>query len=410
MIRYSFPILLLAVQSYLFMRFLRWHQSIRKLPKPMFYAAVGLFILFNAALVGTLFLRLFQLRFSDPFLNWVVYPFLFWHSATFGIAVVLLLGAAVRLPFAAIWRALRRFPATKVYTAAIASNPRVVHFDESRRRFLRRGAYGLTAASFGGTGYGILVGKNECDITEQEMRIPGLPPEWNGFTIGLVTDIHSSLYMRKKEMDEYVLRLNDLGTDMIAVGGDLVNSSIDEIYPFVEAFGKLHAPMGAFGILGNHDYYSGEPETVARVATEAGIRMLRDEAIILKRQGKELLLLGIDDVGTSTAAREKIRKAKPNLPEHIPSVLLCHRPYYFEDATSLGIDVMLSGHTHGGQLVFARIGNTAFTPAVLASPYVSGHYRLGGGQMYVSRGIGTVAVPVRINCPPELTRIVLRPA
>lgn len=410
MIRYSFPILLLAVQLYLFMRFLRWHQSIRKLPRPIFYAVVGLFVLFNAALVGTLFVRLFQLRFSEPFLNWVVYPFLFWHSSTFGIAAVLLLGAIVRLPFAALWRALRRFPTTKDYTAAIAANPRVVHFDEARRRFLRRGMYGLTAVSFGGTAYGMLVGRNECDITEQEMRIPGLPPEWNGFTIGLVTDIHSSMYMRKKEMDEYVRRLNDLGTDMIAVGGDLVNSSVDEVYPLAEAFSKLHAPMGVFGVLGNHDYYSGEPETVASVASEAGIRILRNEAITLNRQGTKLIILGVDDTGTSADAIEKIRHANANLPEHTVRVLLCHRPYYFDDAASLGIDVMLSGHTHGGQLVFGRIGNTAFTPAVLASPYVAGHYQTGAAHMYVSRGIGTVAVPVRINCPPELTRIVLRTA
>jgi predicted MPP superfamily phosphohydrolase len=410
MIRYAFPILLLAAQSYLFIRFLRWHQSIRKLPQQMFYAVAGLFILFNAALVGTLFMRVLTLRYSNGFVNWVVYPFLFWHSSTFVIALVLLLGAIVRLPFATFWRALRWFPATKERAAAIAAHPQVVHFDETRRRFLRRGIYGLTAASFGGTGYGMLVEKEECDITEQEMRIPGLPPEWNGFTIGLVSDIHSSMYMRKKEMDEYVRRLNDLGTDLIAVGGDLVNSSVDEVYPFAEAFSKLHAPMGVFGILGNHDYYSGDPETVARVASEAGIHMLRDEGITLKRNGRELLLLGVDDTGTSADATQKIRQSMADLPKNTARVLLCHRPYYFKDAASLGIDVMLSGHTHGGQLVFGRIGNTAFTPAILASPYVSGHYREGAAQMYVSRGIGTVAVPVRINCPPELTRIILRPA
>jgi len=255
----------------------------------------------------------------------------------------------------------------------------------------------------------MLLGKEECDITEQEMRIPGLPPEWDGFTIGLVTDIHSSVYMRKREMDEYVRRLNDLGTDMIVVGGDFVNSAVDEVYPFAEAFSKLHAPMGVFGVLGNHDYYSGEPETVARVASEAGIRMMRDESITLTRHGRDLLLIGVDDAGTPTAATKKIRQATANLPEHTARVLLCHRPYFFKYAASLGIDVMLSGHTHGGQLVFGKIGNTAFTPATLASPYVSGLYQNGSAQMYVSRGIGTVAVPVRINCPPELTRIVLRP-
>ncbi len=410
MVRYSFPLMLLLLQVFLFYRFRRWHRSLHKLPQTAYYAVVGLFVLFNAALIGVPFLRVFSYAYSDWFLRWVIYPFLFWHSSTAVIALVLLIGTIVRLPFAAVWRALRRLPFSRERTAAIAANPRVVQFDATRRRFLRRGVYGLTAVSLGGTAYGMIVGRNECDVNEQEIRIPGLPPAFNGFAIGLVTDVHSSVYMTKADMDEYVRRLNDLGTDVIAIGGDMVNSSVDEVYPFAEAFSKLKAPMGIFGVLGNHDFYSGKVEAVARIAGEAGVRVLRDEGVILRKKGSAIHLVGIDDVGATALATKKLEKAIAGVSRKTTRVLLCHRPYFFNQAASQNVDLMLSGHTHGGQLVFGKFGKTLFTPAALASMYVAGHYQLGTAQMYVSRGIGTVAVPVRINCPPELTRIVLRPA
>ncbi len=410
MVRYTFPLLLLLLQVFLFYRFRRWHRSLHKLPQPVFYSVVVLFVVFNAALIGVPFLRVFSFAYTDWFLQWVVYPFLFWHSSTAIIAIVLLIGTIVRLPFSAVWSALRKLPFTRERTAAIAVNPRVVQFDATRRQFLRRGVYGLTAVSLGGTAYGMIVGKNECDVSEQEIRIPGLPPSFNGFSIGLVTDVHSSIYMTKKDMDEYVRRLNDLGTDIIAVGGDMVNSSVDEAYPFAEAFSKLTAPMGIFGVLGNHDFYSGKVETVASMANQAGVRMLRDEGVLLRRNDEALHLVGIDDVATPVLAMKKLQQAVADVPKNIKRILLCHRPYFFKFAAARNVDLVLSGHTHGGQLVFGKFGKTSFTPAALASMYVAGHYKQGTAHMYVSRGIGTVAVPVRINCPPELTRIVLRPA
>jgi predicted MPP superfamily phosphohydrolase len=89
------------------------------------------------------------------------------------------------------------------------------------------------------------------------------------------------------------------------------------------------------------------------------------------------------------------------------SILLCHRPYYFPQAAERSIDLVLSGHTHGGQVVFGQVGDAILTPAALASRYVWGEYRIGKASMYVSRGIGTVGVPIRINCPPEITLLTL---
>jgi uncharacterized protein len=95
-------------------------------------------------------------------------------------------------------------------------------------------------------------------------------------------------------------------------------------------------------------------------------------------------------------------------PLAIPRILLCHRPYYLKTASEKNIDLVLSGHTHGGQVVFGRFGDVVIAPSRLASRYVAGKYRMGNTHMYVSRGIGTVGLPIRINCPPEITMITLR--
>jgi uncharacterized protein len=410
MIRYLFPVLLLIPQIYLFQRFRKWRRSVPQFPRGLYAGVLVLFGIFNVELISTMFLRLFSIQYSQWFIWGFVYPFMLWHASTFVVAVAFLFGAIIRFPFRTVWRAMRHLPPTRERAAAIAADPRVVQFNAARRTFLRRGVYGLTAASFGGTAYGMLIGRDDCEVNEQVMYIAGLPKAWDGFTIGLVTDIHSSVNMLKPAMARYVKILNRLKTDIVVVGGDLVNSSPDEIFPLAQAFSKLNARMGAYGVLGNHDFYSRSPETVARVATEAGIRILRDECVTFRRDGTALHLLGIDDVGTGTAAEKKIRDAQSGIRMPGPQILMCHRPYFLEEASKQGIDLMLSGHTHGGQIVFGRIGNTAVTPASLASTYIWGRYVEGNTQMYVSRGIGTVAVPVRINCPPEITRIVLRPA
>jgi predicted MPP superfamily phosphohydrolase len=120
--------------------------------------------------------------------------------------------------------------------------------------------------------------------------------------------------------------------------------------------------------------------------------------------------MGIDDVGRSDRATSHMRSAARGVPDALPRILLCHRPYFLEEAAAMGMDLVLSGHTHGGQIVLGHIGPLILTPAAIASPYIWGRYSRGHTQMYVSRGIGTVGLPMRVNCPPELTRITLRRA
>jgi predicted MPP superfamily phosphohydrolase len=149
---------------------------------------------------------------------------------------------------------------------------------------------------------------------------------------------------------------------------------------------------------------------VAEIATAGGVRILRDESHVIHRGDASLALLGIDDTGNASSAIQRIARASTNIDEHSTKLLLCHRPYFLPEASHTGIHLMLSGHTHGGQVVLGRFGDMTITPAALASPYVAGLYNEGMTQMYVSRGVGTVGIPVRVNCPPEITRIVIKPA
>ncbi len=336
-----------------------------------------------------------------------MYPFFIWHGATIFLGIIFLVSLLIRLPFQAAFSVARWIPPTKQKLVEIQKTPTFKEFDASRRTFLRRGMYGLTAASFGGSAYGLLVEKSNHEFTTAQFPILDLSPALEGFTITLISDIHSSPFMLKEEMKEYARIVNDISSDMIVVDGDFVNSNLDEVYPFAEAFSDLTAPYGVYGVMGNHDFYNANPELVAREVDECGIKLLRNDKAIIEKGGGQFYLFGVDDVGRARSVPVKLDEAMGVAPLNIPKILLCHRPYYLEQAAERNIDIVLSGHTHGGQVVLGRLGDVVVAPASLASRYVWGKYRFGKTQMYVSRGIGTVGLPIRLNCPPEITQITL---
>jgi predicted MPP superfamily phosphohydrolase len=213
--------------------------------------------------------------------------------------------------------------------------------------------------------------------------------------------------MTRAEMDACVLALLSVDADVIVVPGDFVTSATEEVYPFAESFSALHAPSGVYGVMGNHDFFAADPDRVAREVNDCGIRLLHNERTLVTKGGGSIALVGIDDVGRPERASAYLRSALRGASPEVPSILLCHRPYFLPQAAEEGIDLVLSGHTHGGQIVFGRFGNVTLTPAQLFSPYVWGHYRHGAAQMFVSRGVGTVGLPMRINCPPEIVVITL---
>ena len=206
-----------------------------------------------------------------------LFPVYVWQGATFFVSLVLLIIRVFRLPFDAVFQVGKKISLINKKIVVLKSSPHFERFDDSRRAFIKTGAIALSAYSFAGATKG-LIDRNDYDIIERIVHIPNLPDEFKGFTIGLMSDIHSSVFMTKPEMDNYVSALNNLKTDIIFVPGDFINSQTEEVYPFVEAFSSLRAPYGVFGCLGNHDYF-GNVDIVAKEVDGCGIKLLRNDTV-----------------------------------------------------------------------------------------------------------------------------------
>jgi len=274
---------------------------------------------------------------------------------------------------------------------------------------MRKGVSGLTIISLSGPMVGKVSRDDDFEVVHKTVRINNLPKRVEGFRIAMISDIHSGPYMDKKDIDPYVTRMNKLKPDAIVLPGDFIQNRNEEVEAVADALQKLEAPYGVYGSTGNHDYFA-DADYVSKELGHAGVRMLRNEHIVLDVDGAPLALIGLDDVRSGHPFDNLFRSAVDGLDARIPNVVLCHKPYYLEEASEWGVDLMVSGHTHGGQIVIARVFDTVITPAALISGYIEGLYRLDGTQLYVTRGIGTVGIPVRINCPPEITVLTLESA
>jgi predicted MPP superfamily phosphohydrolase len=408
MFRLTLFIIVTLLQSLFFIRARRWARARFPGQKGVPNAIAVLFATFTVGLVIALFLGPVVPHLPGWMLAVLARPFYIWEGATILVGLALLAALVVAAPVHAAVFLLRHFGPPARAFRRLAKRPAAVKFDAARRAFLLHSFEGITAASFGAATYGVFAGRTGFEFTDTEMAIRGLPAALDRFTIALVSDVHSSSFMTKAQMDGYCRALMSLGTDLITVPGDFVNSQTEEVYPFAESFSALHAPCGVYGVMGNHDFYAPDPERVAREVDACGVKLLRNDRVIIEKNGARLALIGIDDVGRPERAAFSMEQAVRGVPRVLPRILLCHRPYFLNEAASLGMDLVLSGHTHGGQIVLGRFGPVVLTPAAIASPYIWGKYSRGRTQMYVSRGIGTVGLPMRINCPPEITRITLR--
>ncbi len=289
----------------------------------------------------------------------------------------------------------------------------------SRRAFVHSGILALSGVAISGCVGGI-ASRGDIEITHRIIAVPNLPQSFHGFRMTLASDIHSSPFMSLEDMKKIVKIINDLQSEVILLPGDFVTSHHNEIPPFVEAMSELSAPLGIYSCTGNHDYYCGV-DLVCKSTEDIGFRMLRNENTKITKNGEHLHLIGIDD-DDSASVREyvdgkpaaHIEAALKGVPDDAASILLCHRPYEFESYAKTGVGLMLSGHTHGGQIVFGRIGGTVLAMSSIASKFVEGLYNApdanNHSKLYVSRGLGVVGLPLRINCPPEITQITLVPA
>jgi predicted MPP superfamily phosphohydrolase len=286
----------------------------------------------------------------------------------------------------------------------------------SRRTFLHSAVVGVSGLALAGCVDGIVT-RGDIEVTHTTINLPNLPEKWKGKTITHLSDIHSSPFMGLSDLKRIVEATNKLNSDVILMTGDFVTSHRNEIGPFVEAMSELHAPLGIYASTGNHDYYCGV-DLVCRGLEDIKVTTLRNACAKIELDGEPLYLVGVDDEDDPTVKEyiqggyaPHIEAAYKGLPEDGASILLCHKPYRFEEYAQTNVGLMLSGHTHGGQIVFGRVGRTVLSISSVASGFIEGHYRpeksQSKSQLYVSRGLGTVGLPLRLNCPPEIAQITL---
>jgi predicted MPP superfamily phosphohydrolase len=270
--------------------------------------------------------------------------------------------------------------------------------DVTRRTVLRTLlATGVGALS--GTGaYGFLYGRHALVITQTVVPVAGLPPALAGLRIGLLTDVHRSYLVSHDDVAHAVTALMSQRADLIVLGGDYVTWGDREyVQPSAEALAPLSAPHGVYGILGNHDDEHDMPAALGK----NGVQMLKDARTRLTIRNETIDLVGIRFwTKQQTDIAALTRGAAPM------TILLAHDPRRLTEAAALGVPLVLSGHTHGGQVVLPLIGAVA----AQKFPVVAGIGVRDRTTMFVSRGVGTIYVPVRINCPPEVALLTLQPA
>jgi len=396
---------LFSGQTYLFVRLRKYISNQNIFPTWSQKLLIAVFLVFNIPLLF-LYFYIWNLSQFSPIVLTLLTPFFIWHLSTLFIFMVLGSAALIMLPFKVSMKIVTVHPTVKFKVNRMKESTRFKQFDVSRRSFLQKGVIGLSAYSFVGATAGA-VSSGEYEIIHKTITISNLPEEFKGFTIGMMSDIHSSIFMNKEDMDEYVRAMNELETDLIVVTGDFVNSKTEEVYPFTEAFSNLKAQYGIYGCLGNHDYFAKDVELVAKEVDDCGIKLLRNDAVQIQKGNSYFNLVGVDDIGRNVDPNDYMNKALAFAKNDRPKIMLCHKPYYFHNAKNLGVDLTLSGHTHGGQIVFGTIDQTPISLASLASKYISGLYSLDQSNLYVNNGIGFTGIPIRINCPAELTVITL---
>lgn len=320
-------------------------------------------------------------------------------------------------PFSIVEFTLSRFEKGRERLKTFKQKREKVKFSNSRRKFITASAAAVSGYVFVGTGAAVM-NKDNYEIVYKTIMINNLPAQLKGTTLTLISDIHSGPYMSQETLLDYCQTINSLDSDLIVMPGDMTSSDRSEIKPFVRAFRDLKARHGIYATLGNHDYLS-HPDYIAdAISLDTPIKMMRNESVFIEKDGAKVCLMGIEDTKKSMVEdREEligyVDKAIDMANYHFdsynstPKILLAHKPYFFKDIAKRNIDLTLSGHTHGGQVVLAKFGDFNLSLASTVSEYVSGIYKENGSQMYVSRGIGSSSVPLRLNCPPEITKITL---
>jgi uncharacterized protein len=324
--------------------------------------------------------------------GWFAWPGYIWFGLVAYLFLTLLALEPVRY---ALQRWIKRKPADPPAEEAPAL---------SRRVFLARaGAVAAGAASVGLVGVGVSNALGPPDLLQVPVRLRKLDPAFNGFRIAVVSDIHIGPLSGRAHTERIVGMINEAAPDLVAIVGDVVEGWVEEFGPAAEPLRDLHSREGTFFVTGNHEYFVDDPFSWLRELERLGMQPLRNENTVIRRGAAAIDVAGVNDIaGESHSDAPDFDRALSGLNASRPTILLAHQPVLVEEAASRGVDLQLSGHTHGGQM-------WPFHYVVgLAQPTLAGLSTVDNTQLYVTRGAGFWGPPVRIGAPPDVTVLSLQ--
>lgn len=278
---------------------------------------------------------------------------------------------------------------------------RPMRHDPSRRSLLASTAPALAAvpAVLGGAAF--ISARSAPRLDTVDVRVPGLPEDLDGLRIVQVSDFHYGAYFGRRDAERAIALANETKAHLAVVTGDLITFGDDDLAEITRIVSGLKSDAGILGCQGNHEKNAGVADLAGSLAARHGIRMLRQSAETLRFGNARLRVTGVDYL----PLRQPLPPVAAGLREDGAfNLLLCHNPGNFPSARDMGFDLMLAGHTHGGQINL-EIARANLNIALVYTPYVRGLYTEGGRSVYVSSGLGTVAAPVRLGAPPEVSLI-----
>jgi uncharacterized protein len=343
--------------------------------------------------------------------GWLAWPGYLWLALMFYLLVLTLL---VELPRLAVLAWLGRTSRHRVLVArpgsaaAVhaahapapgAAMPATAGTGMTRRLVVSRAlAAGTGLVALGVTGSGVASALGPLRVRRVRLILDKLPPRMDGFRFALVSDVHLGPILGRGHTRRVVDTVNELDADVVAVVGDLVDGTVPELGPAAEPLAGLRSRRGAYFVTGNHEYFSGYRQWVDEVGA-LGLTVLRNQRV----EVDGLDLAGVNDVtGESYGDPPDYDRALAGRDPARPVVLLAHQPVQVRQAARYGVDLQLSGHTHGGQLYpFGYLVR-------LQQPVVDGYARIDGTQLFVTKGAGFWGPPVRVGAPPDVALVELR--
>jgi predicted MPP superfamily phosphohydrolase len=323
-------------------------------------------------LIATLFA---ETELPRPYAAWLAWPGYLWLGLMFYLLLALLV---LELPMLASYRV-----------------------DEERRRLLRRGAaIAAGAVALGVSGYGITRAYQRPEVKRLQVPLARLDPRADRLRVAVIADIHVSPLYGASQVERVVEIVNGLDADLVAIVGDMVSGEAGHLRESAAPLRQLRGRLGSFFVTGNHEYYNGYQEWI-EAADELGLRVLRNERVELAA----IDLAGVNDrEGEGYGDPPDYRAALADRDPTRPVLLLAHQPVQVHEAARYGVDLQVSGHTHGGQVY-------PFDYLVrLRQPVVSGLSEVDGTLVYVTNGAGFWGPPMRVGADPDVTLLELRAA